>query len=168
MKCFICGQEMACSSETYHYKECGLNNVFVENVEVCRCDSCDENIACIQRLPELNSAIGEALLRKASLLNGKEIRFLRKNIGLKAVELQKYLGVNNATISRWEQTKQKISPGHDRLLRLVYAHFKGIPHDTITSLVKDWFSQIKREEIATPLYTIDPTKWLSNCLMPAV
>ncbi len=139
----------------------------MENVEVCRCDSCNEKIACIPTLPKLNNVIGEGLLRKKSMLNGKEIRFLRKNMGLKGVELQKYLGVDNATISRWEQAKPKISPGHDRLLRVVYAHFKGVPHKAITSLVKDLFAQIRPKKPATKPYKIDFSKWSNGCLLSA-
>jgi len=155
MECFICGQEMSCSIEMYHYKECGLDNVYLVNVEVCRCPGCNEKVVSIPALPALNTAIGEDLLQKESRLNGKEIRFLRKNMGMKSVDLQRYLGVDNATISRWESGKQKISLPNDRLLRVVYAHMKGIPTDRITSLVRDGFVQIKPKEMVSRLYRID-------------
>jgi DNA-binding transcriptional regulator YiaG len=122
---------------------------------------------CIPAVPELNRLIGESLLQKDSALNGKEIRFLRKNVGLKAVELQNYIGVDNATISRWERGIQKISLSNDRLLRVVYAHIKGLPNDKITSMVKDRFAQIKRNEVTTPLYQIDLNVFSNNWLLTA-
>jgi len=88
-------------------------------------------------------------------------------MGLKGIELQKYLGVDNATISRWEKGKQKIKPGHDRLLRVVYASFKGSSNATIASLVKELFAQIQSKELATAPYMIDFTKWSDGCLLPA-
>jgi hypothetical protein len=76
-------------------------------------------------------------------------------MGMKSVDLQRYLGVDNATISRWESGEQKISLPNDRLLRVVYAHMKGIPTDRITSLIRDGFVQIKSEETVSQLYRID-------------
>jgi putative zinc finger/helix-turn-helix YgiT family protein len=168
MNCFICGQEMTCSTETYHYKECGLDNVYLENVEVCRCKECNESTACIPAVPQLNNLIGETLLQKEFTLNGKEIRYLRKNMGLKAVELKKVLGVDNATISRWETGKQRISSAHDRLLRMVYANFKGIAQEDITAMVKDKFSRIELSEVFSNLYQIDLSKLSDSCLFSAI
>ncbi len=146
---------MSCSNERHHYKECGLDTVYLENVEVCQCQRCNEQVVRIPEIPRLNLVIGESLLQKNSILDGKEIRFLRKNMGLKAIDLQNILGVNNATISRWERGKQKISPSHDRLLRVVYAHIKGVARNKITSMIKDKFARIQINESASPLYHVD-------------
>ena len=101
-------------------------------------------------------------------MNGKEIRFLRRNMGLKAVELQEYLGVDNATISRWEHGSQNITPPHDRLLRMFYATFKGLPQDIVTSMLKDVFRRIQRDEVSSPLHIdIDLTRIVNTCLLPA-
>ncbi len=166
MKCFHCGQEMSRSYERHHYKECGLGAVYLENVEVCNCRRCNEKIVRIPETPRLNLEIGEGILQKDSILAGDEIRFLRKNMGLKAVDLQNILGVNNATISRWERGKQKISPSHDRLLRVVYAHIKGVSRDKITSMIKDKFARIQINGSASPLYHIDISRF-SNYGLPA-
>ncbi len=168
MDCFNCGQGMTCTPETYHYKECGIDNVYLKKVDVCRCKKCGESIAFIPALPQLNSVIGEMIIEKESLLGGDEIRFLRKNIGLKAIELQGYLGVTNATISRWEQGKQPISPGHDRLLRMFYAVYKGIDYAKTTALARDLLNQISQEVVSAPApYMIDPSAWSDGCVLPA-
>ena len=168
MVCVICGQEMSCKVGEYHYKECGLHDVYLLNVRICTCDNCHEEVVCRPAMPQLHTIIGEELLKKDSRLNGKEIRFLRRNMGLKAVELQEYLGVDNATISRWEHGSQNITPPHDRLLRMFYATFKGLPQDIVTSMLKDVFRRIQRDEVSSPLHIdIDLTRIVNTCLLPA-
>lgn len=166
MVCAMCGHEMSCKVGQYHYRESGLDDVSLDNVKICMCDNCNEEFVCIPSMPQLNTVIGGELIKKASRLNGKEIRFLRKNMGLKAVELQEYLGVDNATISRWEHGSQKITPPHDRLLRMVYATFKGIPQETITSMLKEVFKRIRRDEVASTLH-IDMSRIVNTCLLPS-
>jgi putative zinc finger/helix-turn-helix YgiT family protein len=146
---------MSCSAEKYHYKECGLDTVYLENVQIHQSHRCNEQVVRIPEMPRLNLVIGDCLLQMNSILNGKEIRFLRKNMGLKAVDLQNIMGVNNARISRWERGKQKISTSHDRLLRVVYANIKGVSREEITSMIKDKFARIKINESASPPYHID-------------
>lgn len=166
MVCVMCGHEMSCKVGIYHYKECGLDDVYLVNVRICTCANCDEELVCIPAMPQLHTGIGEELLKKDSRLNGKEIRFLRKNMGLKAVELQEYLGVDNATISRWEHGNQKITPPHDRLLRMVYATLKEISQDKVASILKDVFKQIQRDAVASALH-IDMNRFANICLLPA-
>ncbi|MCP4111663.1 MAG: YgiT-type zinc finger protein [Desulfobacteraceae bacterium] len=81
MNCPICNSEMVCKRTTHHYTESGLDNVFLDGVEVCQC-SCSEKIVSIPAIPELHSKIGLDMIRKEALLNDREIRFLRKNMGL--------------------------------------------------------------------------------------
>ena len=57
---------------------------------------------------------------------GAEIRFLRKSLKLSGLELAKLIGVDNATLSRWEQGAKQISKQSDRLLRLIYAGQMGL------------------------------------------
>lgn len=146
---------MLLSQVDHHYKESGLDNVFLMNIDSYNCDECNEKVVCIPELGELSRAIGRALLKKPSLLNGKEIRFLRKNMGLKALQLKEMIGIDNSTISRWENGTQKIAPSHDRLIRVVYANFMGIPGRQIKSLITDRFKNIEAIESMTPLYQID-------------
>jgi len=158
MKCPVCNSEAVCTQGTYHYKESGLDNVYLEGVDVCKC-SCGEVIVSIPAMPQLHSVISLAIIEKKSLLIGQEIRFLRKNMGLTATRLSKFIGVDNATISRWENGSQTITKPHDHLIRLVYSNIKGIPKDRIKHLIKENFEEIepKQKEV---LKTIIP--WPPN------
>lgn len=126
MRCPSCNAELTPKLGDHHYTESGLDNVYLHRVEIFEC-TCGELVVSIPNLPALHDLIARNLLSKKSLLSGKEIRFLRKNLGLTALALAKVLGVNNATVSRWEHDEHPIQEPTDRLLRLVYALHKGIP-----------------------------------------
>jgi len=158
MKCPICKSEMECNQEFYNYVESGLENVQLDGIDVFRC-SCGEEIINIPAVPELHSLIGLELIKKKSLLGNREIRFLRKNMGLTGKVLSKYIGVDNATLSRWENNSQTIDKSHDRLLRLIYSNIKGIPSDEIRHLIQEDFSYIKPEKMDMPLFIIPRECW---------
>jgi putative zinc finger/helix-turn-helix YgiT family protein len=142
MKCFNCKAEMLCKAESYHYKESGLENIYLDGIESRTCPSCGEEIINIPAVSELHSKIGQILINKKSLLNGREIRFLRKNAGLSAKKLSGIVGVDKSTISRWENSGQKISAPHDRLVRLIYSGIKNFPKEDIQNLINEGFEEI--------------------------
>jgi putative zinc finger/helix-turn-helix YgiT family protein len=149
---------MICGSGQHYYKESGLDNVYLVGVEICEC-SCGEKVVSIPAITELHSKLALELLKKKSLLAGKEIRFLRKNMGLTAKKLGEIMGVNNATISRWEKGSQRISEVRDRLLRLVYSNFKGFSTEEIKNLIEEDFAEILPELKDTPPYMIPVGEW---------
>jgi putative zinc finger/helix-turn-helix YgiT family protein len=166
MNCPVCNSKAVCTKEIYHYTECGLNNVLLEGVDVCNC-SCGEEFVSIPAMPELHSLIGTNLIKKKALLDSQEIRFLRKNVGLTAKKLSLYLGVDNATISRWENGKQEITKSHDHLVRLVYSTIKGIPADEIKHLIEEEFEEIKPKKMEIPEFKIS-FPWsqsVDNCVI---
>ena len=153
MICPNCNSETVCTKDKHHYIECGLNNVFIDSIDVCKC-TCGEKLVIIPAMPELHSQIGIALVKKKALLNGKEIRFLRKNMGLTATKLSKIIGVEIETISRWENGKQAITKPHDRLLKLVYSNIKGVPTDKIKHLIEEDFEEIEAIQKEMPEFII--------------
>jgi putative zinc finger/helix-turn-helix YgiT family protein len=153
---------MNCARETYHYPESGLDNVFLEGVDICRCDRCGEEAVKIPAVVELNDLIGKAIIRKRALLNKLEIKFLRKNMGFTGKALADAMHLDNATISRWESGKQKISEPHDILLRLIYCGIKGIPAgEQIENHFKHSFFDDEVEPFVIPNDEIDRFRKLS-------
>lgn len=69
-------------------------------------------------LKGLEAAMAVARAMIDHKLNGHEIRFLRKALELKAVDLAEHLDVTPETLSRWENGKDAISTNAERLLRL--------------------------------------------------
>lgn len=148
MKCFDCNKDMTVAKEVYHYTESGLDNVYLHNVEVYRCE-CGEEFASIPAIIKLSSVIGLNLIKKKTYLSGNEIRFLRKNAGLNAKSFAEFIGVNKSTLSRWENNKQDIDKSNDRLVRLVYANMKGIPQEEIRNLLKEIIREISQRGQST-------------------
>jgi len=120
--------------ETYHYTLSGLNNVYLENVLIYQCE-CGEKSPSIPMIPEIHKEIGFAIIKKHGPLNGDEIKFLRKNLQLKASEFVKYIGIDKATYSRWENRTQMASRSNDRFIRILNASLKGFPKNEIKNLL---------------------------------
>ena len=141
MKCHECNTEMQVSKELYRYIESGLDNVYLDNVNIYRC-KCGEYFASIPAIIELNSLIAIHLIKKKTFLKGQEIKYLRKNAGLNAKAFAEYIGIHKSTLSRWENNKQTIDKSNDRMIRLFYAAFKNIPHEEIKNFLDDVLKDI--------------------------
>ncbi len=135
MICHECNSKMKESKEVYHYMESGFDNVYLEDVCVYRC-KCGEFFPSIPSIVDLHTAIGRMVIQKPTALNGKEITFLRKNIGLNARTFAEYMGIDKSTFSRWENSQQKLAKPNDRFIRLIYAQLKGLSHNDIDILFK--------------------------------
>ncbi len=121
MKCELCkGETIIERNQRYHYIECGLDNVYLENIDVRVCQACGQRSPIIPRITELHATIGQAVALQCVPLSGKEARFLRQHLGLKAKEWAAFLRIDTATLSRWENGGQAIGPQADSLIRLMY------------------------------------------------
>jgi putative zinc finger/helix-turn-helix YgiT family protein len=118
------------SHENYRYKECGLDNVILGNVEIRTCKSCGERELVIPKTQELHALLAKAIAGQPARLAPKEIRFLRKYLGFSSVDFAKEMGVAPETVSRWEsaESPHQMSRQADRLLRLTVIHGKPIEY----------------------------------------
>ena len=125
MMCPQCGHKMRRSSVSrYHYRESGLDNVYLRDVGVHKCE-CGEKLIQIHAIQRLHEAIAYHLLKKHALLTGPEFRFLRQWIGLTAKRLASALGIKTrVSISRWENGKAPITPATDHAMRLLVMRLK--------------------------------------------
>ncbi len=166
MKCQECNSEMKESKELYHYTESGLDNVYLADLPVYRCE-CGEFFASIPNIIELNSRIGINLIKKKTLLKGPEIKYLRKNIGLNAKSFADYIGIDKSTLSRWENNKQVVDKSNDRMIRLFYAAFKGIPAEEIKIFIDDVMKEIsttgEEKEIYIPINDFHSDNLYARC-----
>ena len=126
MKCIECGATMTCERRNHRAKDLGLPNVVLCKTEVRRCPGCGEEEIVIPRLEDLNRRLAEMMVRKPARLAGEEIRFLRKCLGWSGTDFAKRAGVERETVSRWENSHEKIGQAADRFLRLAVAHWQPI------------------------------------------
>ncbi len=126
MKCELCeGETIIKSGQTYHYVESGLDNVYLENIEVRVCESCGADAPRIPRILDLHATIGQALTAQTYPLSGAEARFLRKELGMKPKDWAAYLHVDVATLALWENGEQSMGLQTDLLMRLLYLNLSA-------------------------------------------
>lgn len=120
MRCENCLIEMPLTKTLkYQYDLSGLENVFLDNIDIYSCSKCEADIPVIPKILKLHNTIATAIFCKKSLLSGAEIRFLRKNLRMKSQDLAILLRTDKSVYSRWE-SEQKISPQSDLLIRYLY------------------------------------------------
>jgi putative transcriptional regulator len=110
---------------TYHYKESGLDNIYLENGFTIHNTAYGEGIS-IEDVEGLHRAIGEWIIETPKPVNGAELRFIRTEMELTQRDLAAILGTSEQTLRLWERGRNKAMPGPaDRLLRAVYSEYIG-------------------------------------------
>jgi putative transcriptional regulator len=110
---------MKTTREDYRYAECGLRNVMLLGMEVSHCAGCGDTEVAIPAIEELHKGMARVIILKKERLVPEEIRFLRKHLGFRGVDLASVLGVVAETVSRWEAGKLEMGVPAERLLRFV-------------------------------------------------
>jgi len=119
MKCTDCGTTMTTLIENYRYDECGLPYVVLEQVHVSRCPKCGAAEVAIPAMEQLHALIAVEVAQKDTRLTPDEVKYLRKYLGLSSGDFAEVMGVDPATVSRWENGLRPLGHGYERLLRVL-------------------------------------------------
>jgi len=119
MTCTDCGTAMETKRGNYRYDDCGLPFVVLEDIEISRCAKCGATSAAISSVEKMHRAIASHVAQKGTRLTPDETRFLRKYLGFTGADFAQIVGVDAATVSRWENGLRPISPVADRLVRML-------------------------------------------------
>jgi transcriptional regulator with XRE-family HTH domain len=65
--------------------------------------------------------IFNGLIHKPSRITGKELKFMRKFLGLTTAELGKKLGITHVAILKWEKETTKMSVSQEIYLRMLFS-----------------------------------------------
>jgi DNA-binding transcriptional regulator YiaG len=117
MLCPKCSVQMRKTVGRYQYRECGLDNVWLQDWTMFVC-GCGLQLPLLPNAQEVASRITRNLVRQPGRLDADTILFLRKAMGLKASEFAAMLKVDRVTVSRWENNKTNIEGICDLRLRL--------------------------------------------------
>jgi len=134
MKCDVCrkGEIRTAIQQTYRYRECGLDNVYLLNMEIRVCESCGSKVPRLKRMPELHATIARAIAMQPCPLKGQDIRFLRKHLGYSAKKWATFLRTDASTLSRWENNQQELGTQSDSLIRLLYFRIRDEKKGTLS------------------------------------
>ena len=101
----------------YRYTECGLDNVVIEGVSFVQ-DDVGETVVRIPNINGLHRAIAVAIVKRGMMMSGREMRFLRAEMGMTQAELAEMIHREPLTISRWERGETEIDANAETLIRL--------------------------------------------------
>ena len=109
----------------YRYTECGLDNVFIEDLEILE-DHAGEETYCIPNVLQLHKAIAQAIITGDQGIAPAELRFLRTEMGMTQAQLAKVLGVAPLTVGRWERAEKPIDSTAELVIRMLAAERLGV------------------------------------------
>jgi len=109
----------------FHYTKSGLDDVWLANGYRVEMTEYGEGVA-IDRAHELHQVIARAIVDSARPVLGQHARFLRIMLDLSQTDLGKLLGVDRATVIRWEKAREKpLALMADIAIRETYAARAG-------------------------------------------
>ncbi len=135
-------------NENYHYVECGLDTIYLAN-GFERFDSQRGPSVAIRDVDALHEVIGRHICDHKKDLNGREIRFLRREMLISQASLAHMLGVKEQTVHRWEAGKTTMPRAAEAILRVLYMEQVGAPDGGLRSALKriaDLEDEIHRQE----------------------
>lgn len=110
--------------EPLHYTACGLDNVYLTSGYQKRTVA-GETYVSVRDVEELHGTIAMALVKRRKVLNGPEIRFIRKYLDLTQRGLAELLVVSDQMVARYEKGQNILSGPADGILRLLVAEHSG-------------------------------------------
>lgn len=110
----------------YHYTECGLDNVWLENGYTEHHTPYGKGVS-VAAADQLHNALAQAIAKKPGRITGAELRFLRSVLDLSQSALGATLGVTEQSISLWERKNAMPTASEAVVRMLVVENHDGNP-----------------------------------------
>jgi DNA-binding transcriptional regulator YiaG len=104
---------------SYQYKESGLKSVTLSGIELIRCRKCRNVDPVIPRINDLHRALALAVASQPFRLQGEDVRYSRKYLGMTQDKFAELLHIHKSNLSKWENNQDKIGEQSDRLIRTI-------------------------------------------------
>ncbi len=141
--------------KAFHYTACGLDNIFLVEGVILE----NDGGYAIPSLDALHNCIAMTLIHKKQKLNGKEFRFLRKELEFTQKDIADEFGVDVQTVARWEKEETEGASFNvaDRLIRIIFLLKKECIEEasTITKDIATLDSQYKNNW----LFEVKKSQW---------
>lgn len=132
------------NQKPYHYKACGLDNVYLVNGFYME-ETEYGPVISFEDIEGLHALIAHRLVNHDRELSGKEFRFLRKELEFSQKEVARLFGYDEQTIGRWERGENDMPGSADRLIRLLYQeYYTKNPH--VRELLEKIAALVQEEE----------------------
>ena len=111
----------------YRYTESGLDNVIIQGAHVL-VDDAGNSCVTIPNVNGLHKAIAQAIVHRHSAMSGRELQFLRTEMGMTQAELAAIVHREPLAISRWERDEIGTDSNAETLIRLHATERLGLSH----------------------------------------
>ncbi|MBB3930058.1 transcriptional regulator with XRE-family HTH domain [Kaistia hirudinis] len=122
---------------TYRYTDSGLDNVIIEGVDV-HADDAGEECITIPNVNGLHQAIAYGIVNRRSSMTGRELRFLRTEMGMTQAELAAMLHREALAVSRWERGEVPVDANAEALVRLYAVQTLELPGSKDVKEIAGW------------------------------
>lgn len=147
--CSDCGSEVRVEKGTYRFRESGLDNVVLKEIEIVKCPACGNEDPVIPNLDGLLRVLAVAIVTNRFPLTGAEVRYLRKYLGMSGEQFARILHTDKSTLSKWETGAVNIGSKSDLLIRAVALNLGRGLRDDAEQITRD-FEHIDEESTAPP------------------
>ena len=124
----------------YRYTDSGVDNVTIVGVDFAMDDAGEECII-IRNINGLHKAIAHGIVARRNSMNGKELRFLRTELGMTQAELAGMLHREPLAVSRWERGESPIDENAEAIVRLHAIQALRLPGTPDVKEVAGWCTQ---------------------------
>lgn len=124
----------------FRYTASGLDNIVLVGLKESVDDDGDDCIT-IPHITELHRVIARSIVTRETGMSGKELRFLRTEMGLTQAELAKIVNREPLTVGRWERGEIEIDPNCEALIRLVAKDRLQLKVDAPAEQISGWCVQ---------------------------
>jgi DNA-binding transcriptional regulator YiaG len=124
----------------FRYTDSGLDNVTIVGVDFPMDDAGEECII-IRNINGLHRAIAHGIVTRRNSMNGKELRFLRTELGMTQAELAGMLHREPLAVSRWERGESPIDENAEAIVRLHAIQALKLPGTPDVKEVAGWCTQ---------------------------
>lgn len=135
--------------DKYRYTESGLDNIVITGIGAL-VDDAGESCVSIPNVNGLHKVIAHGIVMRTSSMTGKELRFLRTEMGLTQAELAETVNREPLAISRWERGESPIDSNAEAIIRLMAIEKLNLPEDITVQEIAGWCAK-KLEKGAPPL-----------------
>jgi putative transcriptional regulator len=130
---------------TYHYTECGLSYVHLQNGFSEEVDPDYGRLVSFTNVPDLHKAIALHVIFKREPITPSEFRFLRKQMRLTQAALATEYGVSSQTIANYEKGETPIPKVTERFLKM-QSLLAILPEDARAAVLQDLEEQAKAKK----------------------
>jgi len=121
----------------YRYAESGLDNVIIEGVQFLA-DDAGEDCVTIPNINGLHKAIAYGIVSRRSGMTGRELRFLRAEMGMTQAELATMVHREPLAISRWERGECPVDSNAEAVIRVYAVQKLELPEDLDVREIAGW------------------------------